>query len=518
MGWFQADGRLVPQVAQLLQRLTTAGEADGLDPQRYHPERLHHQVGALDTLRAEVAAGADSLALINLMRSLDLNLTGTFLALLGDQVKGAADPALNSAKGWSERRKKVSLWRQVEALLAKTDTAATTHAYSVRNQHPEYARLQVVYKAYRELAKKGGWGYIQPRSQRLDSGATDARFVRALRRRLRSEAAAIWAVSVADKDTLKGYARNAQGLLHDLTARNTDSTTYDSVLVRIVKRFQARHGLPADGVIGKGTVAAMNVPVTQRLRQLRANMERWRWLPQRTGRRYLLVNIADYRLHLVEDGTEQLTMRVIVGQRQKATPLFADRVDFVVLAPYWNVPASIVVEEIRPALKRNPKYLERENMEVVNRRDQVVDPTKIEWDSVNWSPGGRYRVRQRPGGENPLGPIKFLLPNDEDVYLHGTPNQGLFDQKKRQFSHGCVRVEDPWALAEALLKTQSEWTPERLREVVDAGEQTWIVLKRPIPVFLLYLTAWIEPDGTVCFRDDVYGHDWRLTRALGSSE
>jgi L,D-transpeptidase YcbB len=282
-------------------------------------------------------------------------------------------------------------------------------------------------------------------------------------------------------------------------------------------QFQERHGLPGDGVIGPATVAALNASVGQRLQQLRLNMERWRWVPQRTGARHILVNIADYKLHLVEDNRETLEMRVIVGQKAKATPIFADRLDFIVLAPYWNVPPSIVVEEIRPAMLRNPKYLDKEEMEVVNRRDQVVPTDKVAWKEItaeNWTNWSQYRIRQRPGGLNPLGPIKFLLPNDHDVYLHGTPRQELFDQKRRQFSHGCVRVENPWALADALLGTQPEWTPEKIRETVDGGKQTWIVLKRPIPVFLLYLTAWVEPDGTVCYRDDVYGHDRTLSRAL----
>jgi murein L,D-transpeptidase YcbB/YkuD len=514
LGWFTPLGKPIDQVYQLLQQLQTAGQDDGLDPRRYRADRLQRQLAALDTVRATAVAG-DSLPLINLLRSLDLNLTGTYLAVIGDQYKGAADPGVNAAEAWSQRRKHVQLWRSLQRLLARTDTTGMRASYKVRNRHPEYARLQRVYQALRVLEKAGGWGRVPTRKHRLDPGVRDSIWVPALRRRLRREAAAL----AGALDSTSAAALLADSRRRALLEVPADSALYDSTLVEAMTQFQERHGMQGDGVIGPATVAALNAPVSQRLQQLRLNMERWRWVPQRTGPRHILVNIADYKLHLIEDNRETLEMRVIVGQKAKATPIFADRLDFIVLAPYWNVPPSIVVEEIRPVMLRNPKYLEKEEMEVVNRRDQVVPTDKVAWKEVtaqSWTNWSQYRIRQRPGGLNPLGPIKFLLPNDHDVYLHGTPRQELFDQKKRQFSHGCVRVENPWALADALLRTQPEWTQEKIHETVDAGKQTWIVLKQPIPVFLLYLTAWVEPDGTVCYRDDVYGHDRTLSRALGS--
>ena len=213
-------------------------------------------------------------------------------------------------------------------------------------------------------------------------------------------------------------------------------------------------------------------------------------------------------------GRDELTMRVIVGNRQKSTPIFADDLKYVVLAPYWNVPTSIVVNELRKPQARNPHYLPGEDMEVL-LGDKVVKPEKVDWKNLTDYTLAPYRVRQLPGGANPLGPIKFILPNDNDVYLHGTPNQRLFEREKRGFSHGCVRVEDPYRLALFLLKDQPEWTEEKIRETVEAGEPTWITLRQRLPTYLLYLTAWADADGAMHYRDDLYGHDHTLGRALG---
>ncbi|MBC7448485.1 MAG: L,D-transpeptidase family protein, partial [Hymenobacteraceae bacterium] len=421
--------------------------------------------------------------------------------------------------------------RSLAATLAARDTTAGTYRFGTR--HPEYERLRRALTAHRELAKKGGWALVRGLAKggwALRPGDRDSIRVPVLRQRLAAEdelAAAVRGAAPAADTSLARRASTGQAtrvapdsggtaLIGPVApARRLDPAVYDSALVVRVAGFQARRGLKADGVIGAGTLEALRVPIAQNIRRIQLNMERWRWVPLKKRGRYLLVNIPAFTLHVVgAGGRDELTMRVIVGNKQKSTPIFADDLKYVVLAPYWNVPTSIVVKELRPHQARNSFYLKGEDMEVL-RGDKVVPESKIDWKTVHEGSLAPYRVRQLPGGANPLGPIKFILPNDNDVYLHGTPNQGLFGREKRGFSHGCVRVEDPYRLALHLLRDQPAWTDERIRKTVAAGEPKWITLKAPLPTYLLYLTAWADADGAMHYRDDIYGHDHTLGRALG---
>ena len=234
------------------------------------------------------------------------------------------------------------------------------------------------------------------------------------------------------------------------------------------------------------------------------------------GERYVLVNIPEYKLHLVDGGHEVFEMRVIVGKELKATPIFSDKMEHIVLAPYWGVPVSIVEEEIKPSMLRNPNFLKSQDMEMLNGfgpKANIIPASSVDWANLtkeNW----KYVLRQRPGPKNPLGPMKFMFPNENDVYLHGTPNAWLFNKEERGFSHGCVRIEDPRKLALYLLRDQPQWTPEKIDETVAQGKEKWIKLKEQLPVFIVYFTAWAGEDGTVHFRDDVYGHDRALEQAM----
>ena len=246
----------------------------------------------------------------------------------------------------------------------------------------------------------------------------------------------------------------------------------------------------------KDTLTELNVPAPDRLRQLQANMERWRWLPSSLGDRYILVNVPEFRLDIVEGGKSVYNMRVVVGKDQSRTPAFSDKMTFIELNPTWTLPDSITQKEILPKLAADPGYLERHGMEVL--------------------PGPKYRLRQRAGKDNPLGQIKFMFPNEFDIYLHDTPADHLFDRAERDFSHGCIRLEKPIELAALLLKGDPKWTQESIQTAIASGGHETITLAKPLPVHILYWTAWVEPDGLVAFRKDIYGHDDELEKALAN--
>jgi len=276
-----------------------------------------------------------------------------------------------------------------------------------------------------------------------------------------------------------------------------------------VKRFQRRHGLEPDAVVGRAVAAQMNVPADARVRQIALSLERWRWLPRDLGDRHILVNLPEYRLEVWENHQVPLTMRVVVGKKDTPTPIFADDMTHVVFSPYWNVPPDIVKNETIPSALRDPAFLDRTNMEVLDRSGKPVDPSSIDMEAV-----GEYRFRQRPGSSNSLGLVKFVFPNSYNVYLHDTPADSLFARATRSFSHGCVRVEQPEALARYVLGDQPDWTPERISEAMHAGTEKTVKLSRPLPVYLGYWTARVSADGIVQFRDDIYAIDARLTTLL----
>ena len=297
----------------------------------------------------------------------------------------------------------------------------------------------------------------------------------------------------------------APGTLKEQLVAFGDLAAEADVNDEAVKRFQARHGLEADGVIGRATTAALAVPPARRVRQIELAMERLRWLPQRSGRPLIAINIPMFRLWAWDadaaEASPALAMNVIVGRAVRTqTPVFADEMTHLIFRPYWNVPRSILQNEVLPAMERDPGYLARHDMEMVPGAD-----------------GGAPRVRQRPGAKNSLGLVKFIFPNDADVYLHGTPARELFARSRRDFSHGCVRVADPPALALWLLKDQPAWTREAIEAAMNGTRTQQVNLSAPVPVLLYYLTALVSPDdGLLHFADDLYGHDAALERRLAA--
>jgi len=296
-------------------------------------------------------------------------------------------------------------------------------------------------------------------------------------------------------------------------------TVYDGVVVEGVRRFQARHGLESDGILGRQTLAALQVPLQWRVRQIELALERLRWLPDLSGGPTVTVNIPSFELRIWDSigptSTPQPGMGVIVGRALSTqTPVFAAEMRSVIFRPYWNVPRSIIVNETLPAIRRNPAYLDRNDMEIVAGSTAV--PTTPE--NLEQVRRGRYGVRQRPGPTNALGLIKFDLPNAHDVYMHDTPATALFSRSRRDFSHGCVRVEDPVRLAEWVLAGDGSWPRERIIEAMNGSRTFPVSLPRPVLVLMFYVTALVRPeDGAMTFAEDIYRHDVQLDRALSTS-
>ncbi len=390
---------------------------------------------------------------------------------------------LHLTSGRLDPRALQSLWtvkpEKPDLVVALTDVVKSNDLGNaierMQPSQPEYRELQQALVRYRAIAAKGGWPSM-PAGTRLKPGQPSA-VTPALRQRLAME-----------------------GDLDPAHEKDAD-LVFGGVLVDAVKRFQERHRIKPDGVLSAETVAALNVPVEQRIRTIELNLERWRWLPDAMPERYLLVNVPDFRLDAIEHGKAVMDMRVVVGAPDNKTPIFADEMTQVIFSPYWNVPPGIAEEETIPRAASDPGFLARNNMEVVAASGEVVDP-----NSVDWSSARGLRIRQRPGSGNALGGVKFIFPNTFDVYLHDTNATTLFDRLERGLSHGCVRVEEPHKLAQYVLRDQPQWTAEAIDQAMKSGEEKHVKLNTAIPVYILYKTAWVH-DGGVRFLKDLYGYD-----------
>jgi murein L,D-transpeptidase YcbB/YkuD len=294
----------------------------------------------------------------------------------------------------------------------------------------------------------------------------------------------------------------------DITIQDPNSFRYDAGLELAVRGFQARQGLEVDGVVGPASRAALNLPVGERIAQLLINLERWRWLPDDLGDRHVLVNIAGFELQAVDYGQTVFRSAVVVGTPYHQTPVFSDQIEYVEFNPFWNVPTSIARGEILPKARRDPGYLAQQNIRVLagwGDDAPVVDPRRIDW-----SRPFPYRLRQEPGPNNALGRVKIMFPNPFNVYLHDTPARDLFGRASRAFSHGCIRVHEPLALAAHVL----DWSLPQVQSVVDGRGRKIVRLAKPMPVHVTYQTAWVGQDGAVQFREDIYGRDARVADLL----
>ena len=392
----------------------------------------------------------------------ELLLSDRFLAYARALAQGQMDSALIE-QDWALARPSFDAGVLLGQLAQIRDIAAVT--VGLRPSLPDYGRLRVALERYRAIARDGGWQSLPgPRIEPKEVGPQ----VRSLRARLAAEG--------------------------DLPAAQADGDDFDAETVRAVKRFQSRHGLEVDGRVGAATLAALNVSANDRLVQIRATLERWREMPRDWPATRIVVNVPAAALAFYRNGTPEISSRVIVGAPIHPTPVLAARLESVLFNPPWNVPSSIVRKEIMPKVRRDPGYLARNHYLEL----------------------GGGRLQQQPGPWNSLGRIKFELPNSFDVYLHDTPSRALFAKTKRALSHGCIRVEAVKPLALALLG--EGWSSEAIDDAIAAGATRRVDLRETVPVYVVYLTVFVDADGTVEFRDDIYVRDRRLIVALSQLE
>ena len=475
--WVEAGG-LSESAERAIANFCSA-QADGLWPGSYATPTLVDALAGVEESSAESdSAHADQLA------RFDLLMTSTYLRYASDLLTGRVDPREIGA-GWNAPVHEVDL---LNVLSDSSGEISFDLSDRISGRHEAFGALRAALEQYRRIAREGGWPII-PEGEALEPGAVGER-VALLRLRL-----------AVTGDLSAGAA-------------TADSAQYDAHLAAAVARFQQRHGLEPDSVAGADAIAAMNVSVEERVRQIELNLERWRWIPSNLGDRYIYVNIPAFELHAFEGSREVMGMRVVVGKEynDQATPVFSDTMQYVVFNPYWNVPESIAAEEILPAAREDPGYLERNDYEIVR---SWTDERRIENpgpDALDQVERGAYRIRQRPGAGNALGQVKFMFPNEFNIYLHDTPAEHLFERAERAYSHGCIRVEDPVELAEFVFEG-SDLTESEIRSRMEGSEQETVSLDDPLPVYILYWTAFVDGDA-VHFRNDLYGQDAALDSAL----
>lgn len=307
--------------------------------------------------------------------------------------------------------------------------------------------------------------------------------------------------------------KNRLFLLGDLAEQDT-TAIYDSLLTCAVIRYELRNGLNGDGHAGQDVIAALNTKPSELIEKISLNMERCRWIPENPKEDYILVNIPEYRMHIYAGDSLAWSMKIVVGKNSTGTAIFNDMLKYIVFSPYWVPPPSIVGNEILPAIKKDPGYLQRENMEVVSYSTKMpIDPAAIDWSKYTGA-NFPYMIRQKPGKNCALGYVKFLFPNNYNIYFHDTPSKSLFQAENRGFSHGCIRLEQPERLANYLLRNDTSWTAHKIDSVMHAGKETYVKLDKPVPVFIVYFTAWVDENGILNLRKDIYGHDARLEKTL----
>jgi murein L,D-transpeptidase YcbB/YkuD len=447
---------------------------DGLDPEDYHLSQL-----LVLKLRLDGVESPDP----SLLADYDILLTDSLVRLCYHIQFGKVDPeSLDPAWNMSRRVRNAN---PVGAIEKRLRTA--TLAKGLRNIRPEieyYHQLKAVLKKYRVIQDAGGWQTV-PEGPTLKPGMTDRR-IALLRKRL----------------AVTGDFQGAAG----------DSDNYGEDLKAAVMQFQARHRLKPDGAVGKNTYASLNVTVKQKIDKIRVNLERARWVFHELPEDYVLVDIAGFRAYDIEGITPTWTSKVQVGKPFRKTPVFKSKIKYIVFNPTWTVPPTILQKDILPKIKKDPAYLSKKKISVIDRKGRTVDPNSVDWSQ--YTKNVPYTLRQEPGPHNALGRIKFIFPNKHFIYLHDTPSRSLYGRQDRAFSSGCIRVEKNIELAEILLNDPAKWNRERIQKLIDTNKTQRVNLPKPKPVILLYVTIWTDEHDDIIFIKDVYDRDQEVLDGL----
>jgi len=476
--WVSKDG--LNNKAKVLINTIIEAEHEGLDSETYHQEDILNFVTQI-----KLGIVSDTLEPAKLAE-LDLLLTDAFFSYGFHLSEGIVDPYSNNLN-WYIKKPERKLGKIFQTVLYDDKMEGFVDALQPR--HFGYLKLKLALLKYQKIKKTGCWHEV-PDGGKLRKGDYGTR-IAALRSRL-----------------------IISGDLTDST--NSSQDYFDEVLEDGVRRFQARHGLKVDGIVGSKTRLALNVPVEDRIRQIRLNMERWRWLPQDLGDCHIIVNPANFKLNVIENEQTIKSIRAIVGKMERPTPVLSQKITYLELNPYWNIPHTIALNDILPRIKNDPGYLADNNIRVFENWEEdarELNPESIDWVTITQK-NFVYKLRQDPANSNALGRVKFVFPNEFSIYLHDTPARNLFNMTRRAFSSGCIRIEKPMELAAFLLQNNSKWSLEKLVAAVNRKKNKTIFLSDPIKIYILYWTAWVDKDGIINFRDDIYGRDRQLNIAL----
>ncbi len=454
--WLSDKGVHQPRVSALLNALADA-DSDAIKMEAFPLEALGQALTAVDDKKATAAQLAEA----------DVMLTSAFTAFGETMLTGQEKPS-DFAQEWHINPLEEKVDSALSLTLREDDFAAGL--VRMRPQDPGYDSLRTEFANFRNVVAKGGWGTV-PAGRALKRGDKESR---------------------SRLDSLRARLAAEDYLPAPDSAALAKPGVYDRTLAGAVADFQARHSIGVDSMLGQETLDALNVPAPYRLAQIAANLERYRWLPRSLGSRYILVNVPQFHLIAYDSNKAPLEMKVIVGQEyeDKATPVFSDSMETVVFRPYWNVTPDIAKKEVFPKAAADPNYLAANDMEVYNDH-------------------GRKAVRQRPGPKNSLGFVKFLFPNDYNIYLHDTPNHELFQKDVRAFSHGCIRVEKPNDLAQWVLG----WSQDKVQAAMDGADNHSVTLPTKLPVYIVYFTTFVA-DGKLNFGNDLYDRDSKLVTDL----
>ena len=460
-------------IGELLAMIEASRE-EGLLPTDYHQAALKSMLGAY---RAGNIAPCDR-------ADLDILLTDALLRLGYHYIFGKVNPRDLNAE-WNLQRK-IEGRDPVEVMQAAIDAVSlAAFLQKLAPTSPLYDEFKKALAEYRAIEAQGGWPQVAP-GPTLKPGMPDER-IAVIRERL-----------LVTGDLLD--------------ASSSNPTVYDEKLEEAVIRFQKRHVLDVDGVVGKATLAAMNVPVADRIDQIRVNMERARWVYRNLPDEFIVTDIAGFHTAIIKNRKVIWESAVQVGKPYRETPVFQDTMKYIVFNPTWTVPPTILEQDILPKLRKDPEYLRKKNMRVIDSKGKNVDPATIDWANTTRR-NFPYMIRQDPGPKNALGRIKFMFPNKHAVYLHDTPHKSGFKRAERTFSSGCIRVEKPFELAEILLNDPDNWSQEDIRKAIESKQTKSVRLKKQIPVYLLYWTVGSR-DGMFYFKPDVYSRDGKVLAAL----